>query len=192
VIGLGLLMMTQIEPGDAYISGVLPAVAIFGLGLTLVVAPVTATVLAAAEERHSGIASGINNAVARVAGLLAVAVLPLLAGLTGGKFYEPAAMVHGFHVAVIVCAGLAVAGGILAWLTISSDVLEAEPEPGGALPTEILGEYSCAVAGAPLRPGREAACHPVAVQSARGRVIKTLSGPRHVSHDSRFDPPQSE
>ena len=191
VIGLGLLMMTQIEPGDAYISGVLPAVAIFGLGLTLVVAPVTATVLAAAEERHSGIASGINNAVARVAGLLAVAVLPLRAGLTGGKFHEPAAMVHGFHVAVIVCAGLAVAGGILAWLTISSDVLEAEPEPGGALPSEILGEYSCAVAGAPLRPGREA-CHPVAIQSARGRVIKTLSGPRHVSHDSRFDPPQSE
>ena len=69
---------------------VLPAVIVFGVGLTLVVAPVTATVLAAADSRHSGIASGINNAVARVAGLLAVAVLPLIAGLTGDAFYDPA------------------------------------------------------------------------------------------------------
>ena len=62
---------------------------VFGIGLTLVVAPVTATVLAAADARHSGIASGINNAVARVGGLLAVAVLPLIAGLTGDQFYDP-------------------------------------------------------------------------------------------------------
>ena len=162
VIAVGLVLMTRIEAGDGYLSAVLPPVVIFGLGLTLVVAPVTATVLAAADERHSGIASGINNAVARVAGLLAVAVLPLLAGLTGEKFYDGAAMAHGFHVGMVVCAGLAAAGGVLAWRTISSDVLHAEPEPGGALPTEILGDYSCAVAGAPLRPGREAACRPIA------------------------------
>jgi MFS family permease len=162
VIAVGLVLMTRIEAGDGYVSAVLAPVLIFGLGLTLVVAPVTATVLAAADERHSGIASGINNAVARVAGLLAVAVLPLLAGLTGEKFYDGAAMAHGFHVGMVVCAGLAAAGGVLAWRTISSDVLHAEPEPGGALPTEILGDYSCAVAGAPLRPGREAACRPIA------------------------------
>ena len=84
--------MLRIEPGDSYVTSVLPAVVVFGIGLTLVVAPVTATVLAAADSRHSGIASGINNAVARVAGLLAVAVLPLIAGLTGDKFYDPAAM----------------------------------------------------------------------------------------------------
>jgi EmrB/QacA subfamily drug resistance transporter len=147
VIAAGLLLMTRIGPGDSYVGSVLPAVVVFGLGLTLVVAPVTATVLAAADERHSGIASGINNAVARVAGLLAVAVLPLIAGLTGDKFYDPAAMTDGFHVAMVACAGLAVAGGILAWLTISSDVLEAEPE--------AKTDFSCAVTGPPLLPARE-------------------------------------
>jgi len=161
VIALGLLLMTRIEPGDSYVSSVLPAVIVFGLGLTLVVAPVTATVLAAADARHAGIASGINNAVSRVAGLLAVAVLPLIAGLTGDSFYDPAKMADGFRVAMFACAGLSAAGGILAWLTIRSDVLEAEPEPGGDAPTAILDDFSCAVAGAPLRPGREAECRPI-------------------------------
>ena len=167
VIAAGLLLMTQIDRGSDYLSGILPGVIVFGLGLTLVVAPVTATVLAAADERHSGIASGINNAVARVAGLLAVAVLPLVAGLTGTKFYDPDAMVSGFHIAVVVCAGLAAAGGIVAWLTISDDVLHAEPEPSGALPTDILDDYSCAVAGPSVRPGREAACHPVGAEAVK-------------------------
>ena len=94
---------------------------VFGLGLTLVVAPVTATVLAAADSRHSGIASGVNNAVARVAGLLAVAVLPVVAGLTGDSFYDPAKMTNGFHMGMVVCAVLAALGGVLAWFTISAD-----------------------------------------------------------------------
>jgi MFS family permease len=168
VTALGLLLMSRIDPGDTYLSGVLPAVIVFGLGLTLVVAPVTATVMAAAEERHSGIASGINTAVSRLAGLIAVAVLPLVSGLTGEKFYDPAAMAHGFRVAMLACAALAIAGGVLAWLTISSEVLESEPAPGGDLPTRVLHDFSCGVAGAPLRPGREAECHPVAANSAAG------------------------
>jgi Na+/melibiose symporter-like transporter len=145
---------------------VLPAVIVFGLGLTLVVAPVTATVLAAADTRHSGIASGVNNAVARVAGLLAVAVLPLAVGLTGDSFYDPAKMTDGFHMAMVICAVLAIAGGILAWLTISATVLHAEAEPGGDTPERLGEDFSCGVGGPPLRPGREADCVQSSARSA--------------------------
>ena len=168
VTALGLILLSRINPGDSYWTAVLPALIVFGLGLTLVVAPVTATVMAAADERHSGIASGINTAISRLAGLIIVAVLPLVAGLTGDKFYDPAAMSHGFHVAMLACAGLSAAGGLLAWLTISSNVLETEPAPGGDVPTRVLHDFSCAVAGAPLRPGREAQCNPIAVNSPAG------------------------
>src|SRR3984885_10642875 len=166
VAALGLVLMSRIDPGDSYLSAVFPAVIVFGLGLTLVVAPVTATVMAAADERHSGIASGINTAISRLAGLIVVAALPLIAGLTGTKFYDPAAMDHGFHVAMLTCAALSAAGGVLAWLTISSEVLESEAAPGGDLPTGVLHDFSCAVAGPPLRPGREADCHPIVAQPA--------------------------
>jgi EmrB/QacA subfamily drug resistance transporter len=166
VIAAGLLLMSQIEPGDSYITSVLPAVVVFGLGLTMVVAPVTATVLAAADARHSGIASGINNAVARVAGLLAVAILPLIGGITGKKFYFPPAMTHGFHVGMLACAALAAGGGVLAWLTISGDVLAREPQAETPAPKTVLDDFSCPVGAPPLRPGRECGGATVAVEGA--------------------------
>ena len=158
IIAVGLLWMTQLDPGDSYLTGILPPVIVFGLGLTLVVAPVTATVLAAADSRHAGIASGVNNAVARVASLLAVAALPIVAGLTGDAFYDPEKMTSGFHMAMAVCAALAALGGLLAWLTISAEVLHAEPEPGGDTPERLGEDFSCGVGAPPLRPGREAEC----------------------------------
>ena len=171
IIAAGLLLMLRIEPGGTYVGQVLPAVIVFGIGLTFVVAPVTATVLAAADSRHSGMASGINNAVARVAGLLAVALLPVIAGLTGEDFYDPAAMEDGFKMAMIACAALSILGGAIAWLTIDSDVLEAEPEEDGETPERVGRDYSCGVNGTPLRPGREARCgrtgeHPVVEPAA--------------------------
>jgi EmrB/QacA subfamily drug resistance transporter len=149
IITVGLLLMLRINPGDSYVGYVLPAVFVFGLGLTFVVAPVTATVLAAVDSSHAGIASGVNNAVARVAGLLAVAVIPVIAGLTGDKFYEPSHMTHGFHVGMGVCAILAALGAVVAWTTISSDVLEEEGEE----PEEC--DYSCGIGAPALRPARE-------------------------------------
>ncbi len=158
IIAAGLLMLTQLDEGSAYLTGILPGIVVFGIGLTLVVAPVTATVLAAADSRHSGIASGVNNAVARVASLLVVAVLPLAVGLTGDNFYDPDKMTSGFHMAMAICAALAALGGVLAWLTISPEVLHAEAEPGGDTPERLGEDYSCGINGPPLRPGREADC----------------------------------
>ncbi|HXR61491.1 MAG TPA: MFS transporter [Solirubrobacterales bacterium] len=73
--GLGLLLMLRIGSDADYLTDVLPGVLVFGLGLSATVAPLTATVLDSVEERHVGIASGVNNGVSRVAGLLAIAVL---------------------------------------------------------------------------------------------------------------------
>jgi EmrB/QacA subfamily drug resistance transporter len=159
-IAIGMLMMTTIEPGDSYLGSILPAIIVFGVGLTLVVAPITATVLAAADERHAGVASGVNNAVARTAGLAAVAALPLIVGLTGADYEDPAAMTDAFHGAVIACAILAFGGGILAWLTISNDVLHTAPSDDGDVPDRAATDFNCAVAGTPMRPAREARCAP--------------------------------
>jgi EmrB/QacA subfamily drug resistance transporter len=168
IIAAGLVLMSMIEPGDSYLTSILPAVVVFGSGLTLVVAPVTATVLAAADMRHSGIASGVSNAVARVAGLLAVAVLPILVGLTGDSFYDPAAMTDGFQMAMLICAAIAAAGGVLAWFTIAATVLQTEPEPGGDTPERLAEDFTCGINGPPLRPGRDADCAPAVATVSRG------------------------
>jgi EmrB/QacA subfamily drug resistance transporter len=164
-IAAGMLMMLRIDPGDSYLSTVFPAVMVYGAGLTLVVAPVTATVLAAADDRHAGVASGINNAVARVAGLIAVAVLPLIAGLSGAAFYDAEAMDDGFKIAMVVTACLSLVGGLIAFLMIDSEVLELEDPEHDC--DRAATDRNCGVAGTPLRPGRhvgeEAAPEPVAV-----------------------------
>lgn len=118
VVAGGLVLMVRIVPGASYATGVLPAVVVLGLGMSLTVAPLTAAVLAAADERHVGVASGVNNAVARAAQLVAVAVIPGAVGLTGSAYTEPAALVAGFRFAMLITAALATAGGILGWLTI--------------------------------------------------------------------------
>ena len=180
VIAAGLLLMTRIEPGDSYVSSVLPAVCVFGIGLTLVVAPVTATVLAAADERHSGIASGINNAISRVGGLLAVAVLPLIAGITGRRFYNPAAMTSGFHTAMVACAILAALGGVLAWLTISSERVRRSTRVTAAANTQHdpSKNLSCPLRGTPLSPGQPAQSRAPAPRSPPRR--RGPSCPAHV------------
>jgi EmrB/QacA subfamily drug resistance transporter len=153
VIAAGMLLMSEIDIGDSYTGAILPAVIVFGLGLSLVVAPVTITVLAAADPRQAGIASGVNNAVARSAGLLAVAVLPLVAGLSGADYQDPSALADGFSIGMRVAAGLAAAGGVLAFVTIRDDVLERAKDPARRRCQEAIDqapERHCAVAGTPL------------------------------------------
>jgi EmrB/QacA subfamily drug resistance transporter len=148
--GAGLLLAVRIGPNASYVADVLPAVVLFGLGLSAVVAPLTATVLASADVRHAGVASGVNNAVARAAGLFAVAGLPLAVGLTGDAYQNQAAMNSGFQMAMVICAGLLALGAVLSALTIDNDVLRPEPEHPVAQP-ECL---TCLPIGAPpLEPG---------------------------------------
>ena len=136
VMAAGILLLRRVEPGAGYWTEVLPAVVVFGLGLVAVVAPVTATVLAAAPDHVAGVASGVNNAIARTGGLLAVAVLPPIAGLTGVGYADPAVLTAGWRTALLVCAGLCVLGGLTA-LGVRADVLTtAVPVAGPAPSTE--------------------------------------------------------
>ena len=115
VVALGMVLLGRVDPGTTYWETVLPAMIVLGLGLSLTVAPLTATVLGAVEDAHAGIASAINNAVARIAGLLAVAVLPAAAGLNAKHGLD---LVDGFPRAMYIAAVLSAAGGVLAFLTI--------------------------------------------------------------------------
>ncbi|MBA2477672.1 MAG: DHA2 family efflux MFS transporter permease subunit [Actinomycetes bacterium] len=126
-VGTALLAIS-IDRNPSYVVDVLPGVLVFSLGLVLIVAPLTATVLAAVDDRHAGAASGVNNAVARTAGLLAIAVLPLAVGLSGDDYADPVAITAGFRTAMLICAGLLAAGGVIAAIGIRRDVLPA-PEP---------------------------------------------------------------
>jgi EmrB/QacA subfamily drug resistance transporter len=111
---VGLLILRTAGGGSGYWARLFPAVVAFGLGLTLVVAPLTAAVLAAAPDRYAGIASGINNASARAGGLVAVAALPLLVGLSGADYERPDVLTGGFRAAMLWCAGLLLAGALVA------------------------------------------------------------------------------
>ena len=86
VIGAGLALLTLAPSGPSYVRYVLPAVVVFGLGIAITVAPLTATAMSSAPAEHAGIASAVNNDVARFGGLLAVAILPALAGITGSAY----------------------------------------------------------------------------------------------------------
>ena len=118
VTGLGVLLMLRIDEHAPYLTQVLPAVLVIGVGMTITVAPLTAGVLAAAGEGHAGVASGVNNAVARAASLIAVAALPLISGLTGDAYEDPVAFTAGFHVATAACAVLLAAGALVSWLFV--------------------------------------------------------------------------
>jgi EmrB/QacA subfamily drug resistance transporter len=118
VLAAGIVMLSGIEPGDAYLESILPGVIVFGVGMTIFVAPLTAAVLAALSDERAGIASAVNNAAARFAQLLASAVLPAAAGLSASTAVGPGAFADGYGRAMIIAAVIAVCGGLIAWATI--------------------------------------------------------------------------
>jgi EmrB/QacA subfamily drug resistance transporter len=117
----GMLLFARVQPGASYVSTTLPATVVFGIGLAILVAPLTSAVLSAVKESDTGIASGINNAVARLAGLIATAAIPLAAGIGGSTKLEGAAYADGFTRAMLISAGLCAAGAVVSFATVRSE-----------------------------------------------------------------------
>lgn len=119
VAAVGLVLSLRIDSAHhSYLLYVFPVATVFGLGLALLVAPLTAAVMAAAPAESVGIASGVNNAVARSAGLLTVAILPPLAGLTGTAYLHADAMTSGYRGVALSCIGLLVVGAAVVALIV--------------------------------------------------------------------------
>jgi EmrB/QacA subfamily drug resistance transporter len=145
LVGAGLALLARATDPGNYLTQVFPAVMVFAVGLAVTVAPLTATAMNAAPAEHSGIASAVNNTVARAAGLFAVAVLPLLSGLTGAAALSPAAFSAGFRTAVYISAAASAAGGLLGVLLIRNP-----PRRPAVAPAQST--FHCGVGAPPLRP----------------------------------------
>jgi EmrB/QacA subfamily drug resistance transporter len=144
VIAASFLLFARISDSSDYLTAVLPGAVVFGLGVAIMVAPLTATALAAAPADHAGVASAVNNDVARAASLIAVAILPALAGISGDSYLHPAALAHGFREAAFMAAVFCAAGGVLAALTIRNPS-RAECEK------TTPQEFACSLEAPPLR-----------------------------------------
>ena len=137
VAGVGLMLLARVGADASYVADVLPAVLVFGFGMSITVAPLTATVLAAAPDGEAGVSSAVNNDVARTAGLIAVAVLPGLAGITNAAYRHPAALSAGFHRAVVITGVAAIVAGLVSALFVHNRVLHEDgPEPAVAEPEQ--------------------------------------------------------
>ena len=108
IAGCGLALLAFADFRRPYWAGVFPAICVFGMGMTATVPPLTSTVMSSVGEAHAGVASGVNNAVARIAGLLAIAILGILAAGGGDHL-----TVHGFHATMGAVAGLLICGGLI-------------------------------------------------------------------------------
>ena len=152
VIAAGMALFVRLDSSGDYLTQVLPAVLVFGFGLAINVAPLTSTALSAAPAEHSGIASAVNNDVARAASLIAVAVLPVAAGITGDVYLHPVALLSGFHTAVLISAAVSASGGLLAFAFIRNPAPAAEPSAAAAAAAkEPVNCLHCALDAPPLR-----------------------------------------
>lgn len=145
VVGAGLALLARATNDASYFSGVLPGVLVLGVGLAITVAPLTATAMGAVEANRAGLASAVNNDVARVGGLIAVAVLPALAGIEGTAYLHPHALAGGFRTGVFITAGWCAAGGLISALGIRNPPVAKPTRPRP--PVECV---HCALDATPL------------------------------------------
>jgi EmrB/QacA subfamily drug resistance transporter len=113
IMAASVAALTRVDSNTSYLVDVIGPTIVFGIGLAATVTPLTATVLAAVPDHQAGIASGVNNAVARTGGLLAIAVLPLVTGIGADGFDDAATLRPAFVIAMWSCAALLAAGGLL-------------------------------------------------------------------------------
>jgi EmrB/QacA subfamily drug resistance transporter len=187
VCAVALVLLSMVGPGASYVLRVLPAVIVLGLGLSLLVAPLTATALGSLDDAHAGIASGVNNAVARAAGLLSVAVLPLAAGIGAGSLTDPADLHPTYRNAMLICAGLMVVGGVLAAILIPSRIPAHAPSPAAAPPEAASSSAANSPhpaappsRPAPVSPEAPAEAGPAPRSAGSGRVpLPAGSGSAH-------------
>jgi EmrB/QacA subfamily drug resistance transporter len=165
VVAAGIVLLGRIGPGGNYLAEVLPAVAVFGLGLATTVAPLTATALGSVPAERSGVASAVNNDVARTGGLIAIAVLPAAAGIGELTYLDPAAFSAGFRAACYLAAACCALGGLLAAATIGRTV-----RPAGRPPARH--NFHCGL-DAPPSP---APARPVGVESGTAPAADRSSG----------------
>ncbi len=147
VVGAGLALLSRAPDGSGYVRYVLPAVLVIAAGLATTVAPLTSTALNSVSERHAGLASAVNNDVARLGGLIAVAVLPALGGIAGLGYLHPETLAHGFQRAVVIAGALCVVGGVLAAIGIRNPTRSA----GGVGPGADDHPTYCALDATPLQ-----------------------------------------
>ncbi len=145
LVGVGLALMVRIEPGRSYLASVFPAMLVMATGMATTVAPLTSTALASVADSHAGVASGVNNAVARTGSLLAVSVIPIVAGFSAGSAVAAGPLVTGFHRVVLLAAGSAVLAGILSAAFIRNDALE----PDGGPDNDPGATFHCAMSAPP-------------------------------------------
>ena len=126
VFAAGAWWLSTLESGSGYLTEILPGLVVLAVGLATFGAPLTAATLGAIGEDEQGIASGVNNTVGQMGGLLMIAVLPAAAGLSGSSFEGPA-FAEGYETALRICALLALAAAAVAVITIRSTAVPADP-----------------------------------------------------------------
>jgi MFS family permease len=138
--GAGLLLLARAGPHTSYLSDVVPGMFVLGLGLVTFGPPLTATVMAAADPDHVSVASGVNYAVARVAGLIALAVIPAVSGLARAS--EPHQITHAFRIGMVTAAVLAFSGALVAVTGLAPRLPRSR----------TARRFHCAIDGPPVQP----------------------------------------